>query len=395
MATGKKGKLFASFNGVGYTYPELYSALFGEDVELRNFALDKFRIVEQRKERAVCQSEYCRYFSSVELKSGQKFTPNCKSWRCPKCREPWGRKWSSVISEQLTFTPATLLVNLTTAEMVDNETTAQALRRFIKSWRRSFGPTEYIKVVEYNKNHTQPHFHLILCCSEYKPEEMPKNFPKDLSWPEDTFDFIAGMWREALEFYAPELKPTTVVWCQPPKSGPAATSYAVGYVTGKSLKNEEPDSTWQGRKITNSKNFFWEPTARIWQKILARWFPDRDPNPIFGLEINEEESRFAGIPHHLMTKEVKAKLILTRYYRDFGRPPPDYTEVEFNFDEPQFSFSLPEPKIKVAYQRNFNKNRVLKAISQMPPDGLHTRLWSAWPRYPGGGGESAAPAIEG
>jgi hypothetical protein len=379
MPKRKKGKLFASFNGVGFTYPELYSALFGTDVPLRDFALDKLRIVEQLKEREVCRSEYCRYFSSVELKSGQKFVPNCRSWRCPKCRPTWGRMWSGVISEQLELTPATLLVNLTTAEMIDNTTASNALRRFIKGWRRSFGPTEYVKVVEYNKNHTQPHFHLILCCSEYKPEKMPFNFPKKLSWPEDTFDFISGMWREALEFYAPDLKPTTVTWCQPPQSGPAATRYAVGYVTGKSLdKNEEPDSTWKGRKLTNSAHFFFEPTKKIWLKLLERWFPDRDPNPIFGLEINQEESKFAGIPHHLMTKEVKAKLALTSYYRDYKRPPPTWdVHAEITQDDtPQYSFEIIEAKEKAPYQRNFNRGRVSRALKEMYSDGAHTRLCS-------------------
>lgn len=268
--------------------------------------------------------------------------------------------------------------------MIDNELAAAALRRWIKAFRRAFGPTEYVKTVEYNKDHTQPHFHLILVCSEYKPEPMPFNFPRKLSWPEDTFDFISGMWREALEFYGPELKPTVVTWCQPPLSGPAATRYAVGYITGKSLdKNEEPDETWKGRKLTNSSNFFNIPTRDIWKALLERWFPDRDPNPIFGLEINQEESKIAGLPHHLLTKEVKIKLALTSYYKDYGRAPPEPLPT-VNFIQngtAQISFEVIEPPAKAPFQRNFNKGRVLKFIRGAMQDGENTRLASPWSKH--------------
>lgn len=355
-------KPFLTYNGVDYNYPEVYSALFGSDIPgLAQAALDQLRIVEQR-EKPECKSEFCRYFTSVELKSGQKFEANCRSWRCERCRHTWGRKWSALISEQLESTPANLLVNLTTAEMIDHQVLENALRRFIKAWRRAFGPTEYIKVVEYNKRHTQPHFHLIFCCKEYKPEAYPhwwsamsEDKQRKFSWPEDTWEFISGMWGEALAFYAPTLKPTVITWCQPVHSGPAATKYAVGYVTGKSQKdggkNEEPDSTWKGRKLTYSKKFFATPTAKIWAKLLERWFPDRPKDPVFGMLINPDECEQSGLPLHLLTPSVRQKLSLTNYWQSHqelprGMSPPPLEIIENNEGELEFSFDAEFTQIK-------------------------------------------------
>lgn len=379
----KKKKAFATFNGTDYTYPELQAALFGTYEPLKEFALDRFRILEQNLKSLRCRSEYCRYFESVELTSGQKFVPNCKSWRCEKCRLAWGRKWSALISEQLEYTPATLLVNLTTAQFIDHQVLEFALRRFMRKWRKEFGTTEYIKVVEYNKKKTQPHFHLIFCCAEYNPPPMPKDWDEKLSWPFDTFQWIKATWQGCLELYAPNLNPTKVAWCQPVRTGPAAVRYAVGYVTGKSLdKNEEPDSTWKGRKLTYSRGFFSTPTAKIWQRLLERWFPDRPKNPVFGLVVNPDECEQDGIPVHLLTRSVKDKLALTSYYKDHQEAPPgpgpgvEFHQVE---DSHQVSYEIIEPPEKLPYQRNFNEGKTKKAIGEMLPDYAVTRLSCVWP----------------
>lgn len=243
-------------------------------------ALDTIRIVEQTP----CISAFSRNFEAVAIETGEKHEINCRSWRCERHRDQWGRKWGALISENLKGRKPTLLVNLTTAEMIDFNQLEAALRFFIKRFRIHYGPTEYVKVVEYNKRKTQPHFHLILCCEELEIPPMPPGWKKKKAWPPKVWKHIKFFWEEALSFAAPALAATTITWNQPPKGdGGAAANYAVGYVTGRSQKrkdkDEEPDSTWRGRKLTYSRQFFTLTTAQIWERLLDRWFPDRDRTP--------------------------------------------------------------------------------------------------------------------
>lgn len=374
-----KQKAFCSYDGKDYSYPEIYNAVFGKDPNFAAFALDQLRIVEQRPD-IPCKSEYVRYFSSLELTSGQKFGLNCRSWRCERCRAAWGRKWSEIIVEQLLYTEPTLLVNLTTAEMIDHEILQNALRRFIKAWRRAFGSTEYVKVVEYNKRHTQPHFHLIFICKDYVPERLPdwwyklsQNQQRAYSWPEDTWDFISGMWREALNFYAPDLKPTIITWCQPPQNNQACARYAIGHITGKNRtdKNEEPDSSWKGRKLTYSENFFTSPTGKIWARILERWFPDRPKDPVFGLLVNTEECEKNGIPLHLLTPQVKQKLSLVDYWGKFGHLPPGLLPPPFEIvenDAGELIMDYTPGPVLVKKPRALGGSKTLAGIRAMQPD---------------------------
>src|SRR5688572_21743583 len=171
--------------------------------------LDNIRLVERP-----CRSAFSRLFNAVNIPTGEIYDINCKSWRCEQHREKWGRKWAAIIADQVQYTPVTLLVNLTTAEMIDFQDLANALRKFIKEFRAEFGPTEYLKTVEYNKGHTQPHFHMLLVCPELEIPPMPdwfrelnkerkKNNEGALSWPADLFDFIRERWKAALQMYCP------------------------------------------------------------------------------------------------------------------------------------------------------------------------------------------------
>ncbi len=227
---------------------------------------------------AVCRSKWGRWLDAVRVdKSAERHELNCGSWRCPRCKQKWAKKWAALIGETLKYAQSNrvLLLNLTTAEMTEHTAIEDALRWFIKRIRAIYGDLEYVKVVEYNRRQTQPHFHLILnftdCYIPHRPADLPpgESFPKNMY---DTFEFL---WQEAMCFAAPENKITQVVWCQPPSgdNSSAAASYAVGYVTGRNGKDAEiPNETWKGRRITNSRGFFIIRTKLLWQQILSVWF---------------------------------------------------------------------------------------------------------------------------
>lgn len=319
----------------------------------RQAALDIERIVERD---CLCRSEFSRLFHAISIKSGEIFDINCRSWRCPKHREKWGRKWSMTIGEQLKITPVTLLINLTTAEMVSNEQVVEALRFFIKRFRDYFGPTQYIKVVEYNKRHTQPHFHLLVICEDLKIKLLPKRFTtkwgRKLSFPFSVYTVIEYFWQEALNYACPDKRPTTVVWCQPPSNSAAAASYAVGYITGKSQKNEEPDSSWRGRKLSYSKKFFHIPASQIWQELLEQLFPERDPDDKFFWRLKPIEEQRPDLgdnaQKYVGCQIMHDRKLLSDYYRTFGHYPPEkvdkytYSEVVFELNEDGQEYFIPE-----------------------------------------------------
>jgi hypothetical protein len=294
----------------------------------RQKALDNIRLVDSG---VLCRSKFARLFNSVSVKTGECNEINCKSWRCVKHRKKWGYKWHHILSEHLKDVEITLLVNLTTAEFVDNEIIFKAMRRFFWAFRQHFGPTEYLRVTEYNKNHTQPHFHLLLVCPDLKFPPMPETFRKGgknekLSYPENVYRWIEQTWGDCLEYFAPDKKRTSVVWCQPPGNSVASARYAVNYITGKNAKdkNEEPDSTWLGRKLCYSKKFFNKPASKIWIEYLAATFGPPDPDdrfywtPADGPRIEGESPlEFAHM------KIMKQRYFEAKYYRDNGYWPVD------------------------------------------------------------------------
>lgn len=316
-------------------------------------SLDNIRIVERD---CLCLSSFSRLFNAISIKTGEIFDINCRSWRCPKHREKWGRKWSMTIGEQLKISPVTLLVNLTTSEMVSHEQAATALRFFFKRFRSHYGPTQYVKVVEYNKKHTQPHFHLLFICDELKIPSLPKEFQtkegKKLSFPYDVYSVIKDFWAEALDYACPENKPTFEVWCQPPTNSAAAATYAVGYITGKSQKNEEPDSTWRGRKLSYSKRFFHIPAALIWQEILEKLFPEKDPEDKFFWKLKPLEEQRPDLGDNAAAfancRIMKERDFLATYYRSFGEFPPEkvdkycYSEIVFEMGDNGQEYFIPE-----------------------------------------------------
>lgn len=260
--------------------------------------LDEIRIVaESQKSISVCRSNFSRTFETISLTTGKRFDINCRSHRCPKHVQKWANRWGSIISEQIGITPVSLLINLTTPQWVSHTEIKVALEEFIKKIRAVYGKTRYLKVVEENKKHTQPHFHFLFIFEELVIPPMPQWFineqkrrKKKLSWPEPMFEEIKYFWTEALCFSKPNIffatkARTAVVWCQPPQGkGERAAQYALGYITGQNqkAKGEEVSDKWRGRKITFSKNFFDEKTSVIWANLLKKWFGDKDPED-FGL----------------------------------------------------------------------------------------------------------------
>jgi len=303
--------------------------------KIADFALDYKRLVETG---VLCRSKFARLFDSVSIKTGERFDINCKSWRCEKHRVQWGNKWGMTLEERLKTMKIDLLVNLTTSEMVDNITLFHALRRFMMKFRIRFGPTEYLKVVEYNKLHTQPHFHLLISCEEMQLGTMPGKYRTEdfrgLSWPFPIYEFIKKTWSEAVLYYAPKTKEITQVWCQPPDNSTASAKYAIGYVTGTS-KNEEPDSTWKGRKLTYSKKFFIIPASEMYKNILIKLFGERDPEDKFFWLPNDLERLPGESPEIFKNCAImKERYFEAEFYSEHGFFP---IKVEpMNFDPVYF-----------------------------------------------------------
>ena len=284
--------------------------------------LDNIRIVEPTPKKTIveqCRSEFSRAFWAENIETGERHDINCRSWRCPRHRQQWGRKWGAIIGDQLSKADPRhlLLVNLTTAEMTYWPQIEAALRFFMRRMRKVFGALEYVKVVEYNKKHTQPHFHLIIRFETYRLPPRPDNLAPTVSFPVQTHDTINILWREAMNFaFADAKKETIITWCQPPRGdGKAASNYAVGYVTGKN-KDEEPDTTWRGRKLTYSRGFFTATTARdIWANLLTQWFGEKPlEKPIYCWIPKDDYCEQYGIPFHLYSDIVKERLLMLRFW---------------------------------------------------------------------------------
>jgi len=275
-------------------------------------ALDNKLIVADR-----CISAFSRTFKTVDFKTGEAFPINCHSWRCPVHSKAHGKRCAVTIADDLEKTSGyqLLLVNLTTAEMTDFNELKNALKGFMERFRNKYGRAEYIKFVEGNRRQTQPHFHLIFKLFEHK-FQLPadkwykKKRNKKRSWPGDMFRFIMRAWHDAMKAAAPDKKPPTVVWCQPPRGDPAAAAnYAVGYVSGSRAKKieEEPGEWWTGRRFSYSKRWFYKPMREIWKDKLCEWFGQREDTRFFWQPIELE----SDVYHHIdrLTGEVKRVIL--------------------------------------------------------------------------------------
>jgi hypothetical protein len=230
--------------------------------------------------------------------------------------------------ERLKEIEITLLVNLTTSEMYTHDEIHRALRRFMWRFRQAWGPTEYLRVTEYNKKHTQPHFHFLFYCPDVKFPPMPAKFRekdfKNLSYPENVYTWIMQEWGDALDYIAPGKNRTSVVWCQPPGDSVAAGKYAVNYVTGKNKnpgkdKNEEPDATWRGRKLCYSKKFFDKPASQIYLEFLIAKYGEPDPTDRFFWLPNDSERLQGETPEMFATVPIMRKRFFeAKFYRENG-----------------------------------------------------------------------------
>lgn len=254
-----------------------------------------------------CRSDYGKYVKLYNPMSGEHFDVNCHSWRCPKHREQWSKKVGEVLAANCAeFEPGEmLLVNLTTARPTDHDEIAYALQKFMEAMRLKYGRVEYSKIVEYNRKQTQPHFHMIFRFFDIEIPELPVEFydekRKNRSFPFNIFISIRKLWQEAIEkawhwkHGAGPVKPTKIVWCQPPRGRDprAAAKYAVGYIAGGNGHKdyELPNETWLGRRFTYSKNFFLRSTKIIWQELLEKWF-GKEPKPVLVPVPNPETEKF-------------------------------------------------------------------------------------------------------
>jgi hypothetical protein len=233
---------------------------------------------------SLCRSSFSRYISHYNPITGKEIDINCHSWRCPKHRHLWSKKIGSVLARTCESFPenSMLLVNLTTATYTNHQEIEYALRLFMQSMRKAYGRIEYVKIVEYNRRQTQPHFHMIFRFDDIKIPSRPLNLPAKTPYPENVHIPISYFWRESLIKASIKInerdpiKETWVTWCQPPKDGNGhkAAKYAVGYISGGNGHKdyELPNDSWQGRRVTYSKHFFPTSIGKIWKDLLSEWF---------------------------------------------------------------------------------------------------------------------------
>jgi hypothetical protein len=317
--------------------------------------LDNILIVQQ----PLCRSVFSRLFQAVNICNGEIIPSiNCHSWRCPIHRAQWGKKWGAIIQRQLDYTPCDLLLNLTTSEAgFTAKEVALALQVFIRAFRHAYGNTEYVKVTEAaRKDHSQVHFHLLIISPLLRDiiPPKPENWPKKLSWPEPLFEQIKELWCNALRYAAPTRKPTTVVWCQPPVgTGSYAARYAIGYITGRPGKDEEPDETWKGRKLTYSRRFFHKPASHIWSELLTEWFGPPEVSRYFWqpkdlldfdkLKPGDEEAFRKIINMPIMKARYQEAIFYARnghFPTDVTAPSKDYRLIESVAENGQYQMEL-------------------------------------------------------
>jgi len=134
----------------------------------------------------------------------------------------------------------TRAISLTTSYDPGYQAVWLALKYFWRDMRKTYPKVQYWGVVEYNQNHTQPHFHFILDKDEYI---------------KDGFDYIQNLWQKAQQqAHFKEIAWNVSIGQVRGDIEKYFTKYLTKLVGGK---DEIPrPENWQGRYVRYSKKFF-------------------------------------------------------------------------------------------------------------------------------------------
>jgi hypothetical protein len=172
---------------------------------------------------------------------------NCKSRQCEHCSLWWSLNWQKSIQakveadQAIGLKPPSRTIVLTSAYDAGHKKFWAALRYFwqLIRARKELADIQYWGVVEYNQDHTQPHFHFILANDAYIP-----------------YAFLQKCWKTAQK-WAHFKKIAWNVWIEKIKPG-NLFKYLLKYLGGaKGGKDEVPrPENWSGRYTRSSRKFF-------------------------------------------------------------------------------------------------------------------------------------------
>lgn len=216
-------------------------------------------VIEEQLEEEECISRYARSHVLFNTRTREVVPMNCKSWRCPKHRNSWKHRWTVIVSRETSINPINKLVTLTCASQAAPGQLVMARQLFFRAIRKEFGSFEYFSVLEFTSRSRLPHLHL-LGRGLYIPQDR-------LSW----------LWANSTE--AANIERSSVVWIEAPKSQQGASVYALSYAVSGETKGQDIPKDWRGRKISYSRGFFIECSAKQhWSNYIRESFGDNPPS---------------------------------------------------------------------------------------------------------------------
>ena len=208
-------------------------------------------VLTEQIEEEECISRYARTHVLFNVHTREVVPMNCKSWRCPKHRSSWKHRWTVIVSRETSINPVNKLVTLTCAERATPAQLVLARQNLFRAIRKEYGSFEYFSVLEFTSKTRLPHLHIL---------------GRGLFIPQRELSYLWGKATASAGF-----KRSEIVWIEAPKSQQSASVYALSYAISGETKNQDIPLDWHGRKISYSRGFFIECTAR---QHWARYIQD-------------------------------------------------------------------------------------------------------------------------
>jgi len=206
-------------------------------------------VVTEWEEEEECISRYARSHVLFNTRTREAVPMNCKSWRCPKHRSSWKHRWTVIVSRETMVNPVNKLVTLTCASRATPDQLTLARQLLFRSIRKEFGHFEYFSVLEFTSKTRLPHLHLL---------------GRGLFIPQRR---LSDLWGKATE--TAHIKRSQIVWIEEPKSQQSASVYALSYAVSGETKGQDIPKEWRGRKISYSRGFFSEFSAKQhWSRYI-------------------------------------------------------------------------------------------------------------------------------
>jgi hypothetical protein len=211
--------------------------------------------IDEQLEEEVCISRYARTHVLFNTRTREVVPMNCKSWRCPKHRSSWKHRWTVIVSRETAINPVNKLVTLTCASKATPAQLVLARQHLFRAIRKEYGSFEYFSVLEFTSKTRLPHLHIL---------------GRGLFIPHRE---LSDLWVKAT--LAASIGRSPVVWIEAPKSQQSASVYALSYAVSGEWKGQDIPLDWKGRKISYSRKFFLECTARQhWLRYIYETYGD-------------------------------------------------------------------------------------------------------------------------